>query len=276
MRHESDATGWPLPELIPPPVRIPLADFLSKAPDALDGSVEAIVLFGSLAAGDFDVRTSDIDLIVAISSDVSDEALESLRRMHDELSLAHPQWEGRFDVAYISTLGLQTFKERDHPLAVISRGEPIHRTSTDEGWIMNWHVAREAGVSLLGPPPRELIAATTTAEFVAAIRTHMLWLHAKAASSNAPELQAYAIVTACRALYSWSTGTQSSKEAAAVWAEQRYPEWSQPIRGAREWRGTAAGRRPLAQSPIPAGIEFVEFATREVSQTPRGSILESS
>ena len=264
MRHRNSTTRWPLPDQLPPPVRIVLTDFLEKAAEVLDGSVEAIVLFGSLAAGDFDLRASDIDLIVAVSADISDDTLESLSRMHDELSLAHPEWGERFDVAYISTAGLRMFKERDHPLVVVSRGEPIHRTRTDRGWVMNWHVAREVGISLLGPSPRDLIATTTEADFVAAVRTYMPWLHEKVTSSNVPELHAYAIITACRALYACSTGAQASKEAAAVWAEQRYPKWSEAIRGAREWRKAAAERRPVALARIAAGLDFVDFAARQV------------
>jgi len=43
---------------------------------------------------------------------------------------------------------------------VISPGEPLNRQAADFGWVMNWHAARETGVALLGPAPRELIAET--------------------------------------------------------------------------------------------------------------------
>jgi len=264
---------WLLPDHVPNGVRIFLEDVLTNVVLTLEDSIEGIILFGSLVAGGFDPETSDLDLLVAVSADIDDAALESLRRMHDQLALAHSEWEDRVDVIYISAVALKTFKDHDSPLVVISRGEPINRKRTDPGWIMNWHVAREVGVSLLGPSPHDLIATTTEADFVSAVRTHMRWMLAKAESSDEPELLAYAIVTACRALYTCSTGAQASKEAAALWAERRYPEWSVPIRDAREWRRRAGSRRSGAKTPILRGLEFVRFAAGEVSRNSEASGL---
>jgi predicted nucleotidyltransferase len=224
---------WRLPDHLPSGVRTFLEVFLTNVVETLKDSIEGIVLFGSLVAGDFDPGTSDLDLLVAVSADLDDAAVESLRRMHDQLVWAHPEWEDRVDVTYVSAVALETFKERDSPLVVISPGEPINRTRTDPGWVMNWHVAREVGVALLGPSPRDLIATTTEADFVTAVRFYMRWMLAKAESSDAPELLAYAILTSCRALYTCSTWGQASKKAAALWAERRYPEWSAPIRSGR-------------------------------------------
>ena len=165
-----------------------------------------------------------------------------------------------------SAAALRSFHEHESPIVVISPGEPIHRTRTDPGWTMNWHVAREAGVSLVGPSPRELVAETTAADFVAAVRTHMRWMLEKVEACDSPELRAYAIVTACRALYTCSTRAQASKEAATRWAEHRYPEWSAPIREAREWRSRAARRPSDAQARIDRDLEFVRFAAALVAE----------
>jgi predicted nucleotidyltransferase len=273
MQARASRADWLLPENLPNDVQIILEEFLTKLVETLADSIEGIVLFGSLVAGGFDAGTSDLDLLVAGSADIDDTTLESLRRMHDQLALAHPEWADRIDVAYISAAALKTFKEHDSPLVVISPGEPINRTRTDPGWIMNWHVAREVGVSLLGPSPHDLIATTTEADFVSAVRTHMRWMLAKAEASDAADLQAYAIVSACRALYTCSTGAQASKEAAARWAERRYPEWSAPIRDARGWRKRAVSRRSAAKTPIFRGLEFVRFAAGEVFQNSEPSGL---
>ena len=50
-----------------------------------------------------------------------------------------------------------------------------------------------------------------------------------------------------------------------MWAEQRYPEWSEVIRGAREWRRAAAEERGVAPVTIAGGLDFVDFAVRQVS-----------
>ena len=256
-------SDWPLPDHVPAAVRAFLEELLASIVEALGDPVEGIVLYGSLAAGGFDPETSDLDLLVALSADVDDAALASLRRMHDRLALACPDWDDRVDVVYVSAAALATLEERDSPIIVISPGEPLHRTTADPGWLMNWHSAREAGVSLLGPSPRELIAARSGADFVSAVRGHMGWMLAKAEASDAPGLHAYAVVTACRALYTCTTGAQASKEAAMLWVEGRHPEWSAPICEAREWRRRAA-RRPAAGAPVPRSLEFVRFVAREV------------
>jgi predicted nucleotidyltransferase len=257
-------SDWPIPDQVPAAVRSFLEALLASIVETLGASVEGIVLFGSLVAGGFDPETSDLDLLVALAADVDEAALEGLRRMHARLASAHPEWEDRVDVAYLSAAALRTFKKRESALVIISPGEPLHRTTTDPGWVMNWHAAREAGVSLLGSPPRDLIAPTTQADFVSAVRTHVRWMLAKAESSDSPDLQAYAIVTACRALYTRSTGAQASKQAATHWVEGRYPEWSGPIRQALAWRKHAARGRREARAPIPRGLEFVRFVAREV------------
>lgn len=269
MQDRVSRADWLLPECVPRLARSVLSDFLTEVTEALDASIEGIVLFGSLATGCFDLHASDIDLIVAVSADIDDEALKSLRRMHDELASAHPKWGDRLDVVYISAISLETFKERDSPLVVISRGEPIHRTKANQGWVMNWHVAREVGIPLLGPSPRDLIAETTEADFVSAVRAYMPWLLGKAQSLDAPDLLAYAVVTACRALYTCNTGAQTSKKAAALWVERRYPEWSAPIRGVLEGRSSAEHEQPLPDRASPCGLDFVRFAVGEVCPNPK-------
>ena len=60
--------------------------------------------------------------------------------------------------------------------ASLRSGDILVAPRTDPGWIMNWHLAREQGVGLLGPTPRDLIAATTPADFLEAVRAHMPWI----------------------------------------------------------------------------------------------------
>src|SRR5436189_78860 len=48
--------------------------------------------------------------------------------------------------------------------------------------------------------------------------------------------QAYAILTLCRALYSYTYGEQVSKRKAAEWAQTALSEWSSLIQNALIWR----------------------------------------
>lgn len=254
----------PLPGGLPAGVRPVLEDVVAGVVSALGRSVEGIVLFGSLAAGGFVPGASDLDLLVALSAGVSDAEFERLRRMHDRLIRAHPAWDDRLDVVYVSRVALRTFKERESPLVVTSAGEPLQRTRMDFGWVMNWHVAREVGIALYGPSPRELIAPTSEADFLAAIRSYLPWLLAQLEASDTPARRAYAVVTACRALHACSTGVQASKLEAVRWAEQRYPAWAATVRQAREAHDLRR-RRATTEAPIAGALEFVRFATEAVS-----------
>ena len=49
-------------------------------------------------------------------------------------------------------------------------------------------------------------------------------------------LQAYAVLTMCRILHFDETLQPVSKKVAAQWAKQRYPEWSDTIEIAENWK----------------------------------------
>ncbi|HLZ22111.1 MAG TPA: hypothetical protein VKQ30_08310 [Ktedonobacterales bacterium] len=59
--------------------------------DALIG----LFLYGSLAAGDFDVAGSDIDFVAATSAEMDERALAVLKGMHEELVATGGQWGER-------------------------------------------------------------------------------------------------------------------------------------------------------------------------------------
>jgi hypothetical protein len=50
-----------------------------------------LYLYGSLAAGDFDPKNSDIDLMAATVSEVSDQQFERLQQMRTD-KLCNPEW----------------------------------------------------------------------------------------------------------------------------------------------------------------------------------------
>ena len=69
-----------------------------------------------------------------------------------------------------------------------------------------------------------------------------------------PAAEGYAVVTICRALHALETGGQTSKEGAAAWAAERFPEWAEFIRDA------LAKHRADPAGPRAATIRFVDFA----------------
>jgi len=195
-----------------------------------------LFVFGSLAFGGFDADVSDIDLLAAVTHDVTDDELDALRAFHDGFARDHEQWHDRIEVAYLSVGALTSFKERSSQIAVISPGEPLHVVEAGRDWLMNWYLVRESNLALVGPSPRQLITSVSKEEFVDGIRNYASGVARRADQAIGRKAQAYVVLTMCRALYAHRVGEHASKEAAAVWAQQELPGWSALIRDALMWR----------------------------------------
>ena len=59
-------------------------------------------LEGSLAAGDFDPASSDIDVIVVTAGDLPDEVIGALRAMHGRIAEGSSRWARELEVAYVA------------------------------------------------------------------------------------------------------------------------------------------------------------------------------
>lgn len=60
-----------------------------------------LYLYGSLALGDFDPGSSDIDFVVATDGDLLPEAVAALRNLHERLAARHPRWAAELVGSYI-------------------------------------------------------------------------------------------------------------------------------------------------------------------------------
>ena len=68
--------------------------------------------------------------------------------------------------------------------------------------------------------------------------------------------QSYAILTMCRALYACKNGAQVSKLKAAQWALSEYPEWSDLIQEATNWKAAGKDAQP-DEVNFPRTVQFV-------------------
>ena len=205
----------------------------------LSEKLVGLYLFGSLASGDFEPYSSDLDLLAATSADLTDGDGEALRRMHQQIGKAYPDWDDRIDVAYLSVEGLLTFRSRQSPIGIISPGEPLHMETAGTDWLVNWYSVREHGISVLGPSPKEVIEPISKEELIEAIRDYGSWLCEQVnqgTRGRERKAQAYAILSMCRALYACRVCETASKRRAAMWAQKELPVWSELIEIALEWR----------------------------------------
>jgi predicted nucleotidyltransferase len=240
---------------------------LSRMKSILGEKLVGLYLYGSLVWGDFDYEISDIDLLAATTTDLNDRELVKLKRMHGDIANTYKEWDNRIEIQYLSLAGLKTFRLQTTKMAVISPGEPFHVVEAGKEWLMNWYFVRERGVTLFGPPPGVIIERISKEEFIQAGLRHMKdWRGWITRTRNSRPYQGYAILTACRALYTYKNGEQVSKKQAAQWAAKELPQWASLIQDALKWRREAIyGIGDVDdEGTYPEARRFVEFVSDQI------------
>ena len=235
---------------------------LSRIQTILGCKLIGLYLFGSLATGDFDYESSDIDLTTAIFADLSEEEFESLDMMHTDIMLNNEKWNDRIEICYISTENLKK-PELHCKIALISPGEPFHFKGADNDWIINRYILREKGIAIFGPSPKTLIDPISKEFLKHTIQELMKewrdWI--KQTEIVSPiNYQAYMIMTMCRALYTFKTGDFVSKKQSMLWAKKELPEWSLLIDNALIWRSEQANHNITLDETL----RFVRFIINQI------------
>jgi hypothetical protein len=249
-----------------PHINTLLDELLARLQMVLGDKLVGLYLYGSLVTGDFDDDTSDIDLLAALTSDLDENEAAAIKQMHDDFVRAHPRWANRIEVQYFSTEGLRTFKSKTNKMGNISPGEPFHIFEADKKWLMNWFFVQENGVIIFGPSPRTLIDPILKDEYIQSVKDHVgqwnEWVKDTIVFRGA---QAYAILTLCRALYSYRKGDSASKIKAAAWAAQELPEWASLINNAVVWRKKSLIEQvPDHAATYPETERFVNYVVGEI------------
>jgi hypothetical protein len=209
--------------------------------EAIGGDLVGLYLSGSLGLGDFDPASSDVDVLVATAGPLPGPAVGRLRRLHGALR-AEGGWAARLEVVYLPLAALRRFDPEDagrYPIGASDRDFTLGRQGPT--WVLDRWVAREHGLVVVGPDPRELIDPIGPEQLRAAVRaslaghwalegTDVAWLRPR-------NYQAFAVLSMCRDLYALEHGTVVSKPAAAAWASRRLgPPWTAQIERALGWR----------------------------------------
>jgi predicted nucleotidyltransferase len=219
-----------------------LARLLARQRALLGQQLVGLYLYGSLATGDFDRASSDIDFVAATTVTLDETAVAALRTLHAEIATSGGEWGRRLEGAYLPLAALR----RDDPARCqypfLSETAPFGLTELGVDWVINRFILRERGVVIYGPAPATLIDPVAPAELTAAVRVllHDEW-RCFGDGSDAQHAQrywqAFAVLTMCRALYALEHAEIISKPAAAYWAERQLPlEWTPLIRRALAWR----------------------------------------
>jgi hypothetical protein len=237
-----------------------LDELLSHIRQVLQHKLIGLYLYGSLVTGDFDDVNSDFDLLAVIASDLTAEEFTRLDALHHAFVAAHPAWQDRVEIAYLSQQALKTFRTQVSPIAIISPGEPFHFKEAGKDWLINWWAVRKQGATLYGRPVQDVIEPITDEEFQRAVREQVGEWRTYIYEMTRRKSQAYAILTMCRALHAYVNGEQVSKQQAAAWAAAYFPEWEPLIREAWSWRVAPSDEGVDHAATFAETVRFVHFA----------------
>lgn len=239
-----------------------LVDQLVRSLQGVLGSdLKGVYLFGSLVGGDFDEKTSDIDLLAVVREVISESQLKYLKKAHQHFVHEHSEWADRVEVAYVSIRGIRKFKTTTSKIARISPGEPLHFREMDINWLIDWHMVQNQGVTVLGPPPKEYIPHISDAEYLQFVRKMLPMFVKSAQEARHKGAQSYVVMSFCRNLYALKFGKQTSKFAGSHWVAKTYPEWSDFITQAIKWHGMKD--KSNSSDTQQQTIKFADFATTE-------------
>ncbi|TAK22541.1 MAG: DUF4111 domain-containing protein [Chloroflexota bacterium] len=235
--------------------------------DTLDSEIARVLgprlvglyLVGSLVTGDFDHHVSDIDLIAVAATEIPNDELTDLHRMHRAIAAAHPIWDNRVEVIYVTREALQTFRVERYTLAVVSPGEPFHTLEAGTDWLINWYLLRTRGIAVRGPSPAAFLEPFTTDDLVDAAIGIARDLAGRVRTVTRRNPGVYMVLTGCRALHSVTLRAFTSKRRAAAWAMDAMPDHAPTIADAlRIWRTDWYNSETDNAGPLAGAVDFAD------------------
>jgi len=199
---------------------------------------------GSIALGDFDPARSDIDLVVITDDRLSDSATAELGALHETLARSSPTWGEEIEVFYVSERDLDQHAVENrsvHRYVERGTGGLLRTRPLGLGWLVHLRILSQHGITISGPDIRDLVVPVpddALRHFVRLGATNRLHLYSNDPTLLArPGARAFAVLTACRMLHTFRTGSVVPKMEAARSALQFMdPPLANVIHAAMGWR----------------------------------------
>jgi len=220
---------------------------------------------GSFALGSGG-QHSDCDWLVATHGPMTEPQIAGLRELHDEIPTREAHWCHDIEGSYAPIAELTSADHlgrkwlfNDHGHRTLEWDDHCNRGYTR--WIL-----REHGITLTGPAPRSFMPAVPEGllrrEAAASLPTFFddlaTWIDIDTIAWG----QRYAVMTACRILYTLDTAKVASKPGALEWAlrtlESRWRSLLGQVRDER-WLGWDPDRPPRP-GEVDAARAFVAYA----------------
>ncbi len=229
--------------VVPPDVASLLDALVAGICQALGENLVGLYLRGSLAMGDFDPATSDVDYFAITERQVSAREFAALAALHASLGQPANPFGDQLEGTFVDRASAWRY-EPGRRFPTIGRNEALEWSEHGANWLLERWIVRERGVTLLGPDSRALIAPVSSDDLRAAIRDRLRDWAEFARQTDDPEWRgsrghkAYVVETMCRALRTLATGELQTKPQAVAWALATLPApWPDLIGRSRAWRG---------------------------------------
>jgi predicted nucleotidyltransferase len=251
-----------------PEIDLLLDRLLNEIQAVLGARLVGLYLHGSLAYGDFDPQTSDIDFLAVTWDSVTEADFAALKEMHARLRSGPSAWAQKLEGAYLPGNDLRRHDPEHAPIPWLGVDGHFAMERLGSDWIIQRWILREKGLPVFGPPLREMIDPVEADDLREAVRCSLQeWWSPPFPSPErfqSGAYRVYAVLTMCRSLYVLEHGRVASKPEAARWAIRTLNEpWQLLITAAAAWRPG------IETSQFEEIFAFIRFTLKQWKLSPR-------
>ncbi len=250
---------------IPEAIRPLLQAYLNRLNQQLSGFVQAVYLHGSIALDAFDEQRSDIDTLVVITRQATEDDIQKLTGIHQTMASHYPRWLLECSYVQAADLGQSESAITPHPTYHDNKLDPARHFDTSP---VTWWVLKNKGIALLGVEPQKLPFTADWEAVLSYIRDNINSYWASF-TNNPPRMMrlltddgvAWVVLGVLRQYYTFKENDITSKVGAGEYALKHLPtEWHNLIQDALDIRqGCKPTRYASRFTRAYAVIRFVRY-----------------
>jgi predicted nucleotidyltransferase len=246
-------------------------DFINVFKDILLERCENIIgiyLFGSLAYGGFNEKTSDIDLVVITKKLLNKAELENIKTIHKKINEINIKWAKRLEVSYtpIDMLNGKSIPIMPRPYY----NEKFYDEATyGNEWLINNYLLCNYGKTIYGRDFKDLIKYNISIDDIIKscvndfYKEWMPKIDDDKWLSNS-HYQSYIVLNICRIIYTIFNLETKNKQKSANWVKKQYNEWKYLIEEAEKWEYKKTMNK---QGEIKEFIKYMEKIIRDKNKS---------
>jgi predicted nucleotidyltransferase len=231
--------------------------------DILGKKLLGFYLTGSLTYGDFKPDRSDIDLLVVVENQLSQDEIIRVKKMHEKIKQFYKSWKERIECSYLPVNLLSNILPPKQPRPYVGGGIFYPKAQYGNEWLINNYFLYHYGIAIMGPDFKELIQPINIVDIQKASARDLfkewepkindpVWL-------KNSHYQSYLILNLCRILYTVVAGKLGSKKVSCKWVKNQYPQWKDLIKKAENWH------YGIEMQEQEQSVEFIKFTIGEVN-----------